>query len=101
MAAPVIIDTMDEWVWRKVATSVKTGLIHRLNSQVYYYQTYRLTGVAAPAAPTVGTIPSEAVLMFVEGSEEISSAEFIDVYVMPANRDDDAEDDVGKIRIDL
>jgi len=101
MSNPTIIDTMDEWVWRKVATAVTTGIIHRLNSQVYYYQTYRLTGAAAPAAPTVGTIPSEAVLMFMDGPEKISNSELIDVYVMPANKDDDATDDVGKIRIDL
>ncbi len=101
MADPVIFDTMDEWVWLKVATSVVTGIIHRLNSQVYYYQTYRLTGAAAPSTPTIGTIPSEAVRMFENGSEIISSAELIDVYVMPANSDDDATDDIGKIRVDL
>ena len=102
MAAPVIFSSMNEWTWVKVATAKVAGFIHKLNSQVYYYQTYRPTGVAAPSVPTTGTIPAEAVRMFdLSNTEMISSSEQIDVYVMPANSDDDAADDVGKVRVDL
>lgn len=99
MADPQIVN-IPEWTWTKVATAVTTGVIHRLESKVYYYQTFRLTGEAAPTAPTQGTIPVEAVRIFDAGSEIISSSELIDVYIMGANSDDDAID-VGKIRIDL
>lgn len=102
MAAPVIFSSINEWAWLKIATAKTTGIIHRLNSQVYYYQTYRPTGVAAPSAPVTGTLPAEAVRMFDDSdSEVISSTEAIDVYIMTANSDDDAADDVGKVRIDL
>ena len=53
MANPSVVDILTEWVWQKVATSVKTGAINRLSTDVEYYQTYRLTGVAAPTAPTL------------------------------------------------
>lgn len=102
MAVPVIFANINEWTWLKVATAKTTGIIHKLNSQVYYYQTYRPTGDAAPSVPTVGTIPAEAVKMFEDSdSEVISSTEAIDVYIMTANSDSDATDDVGKVRVDL
>ena len=101
MADPNVVDISTEWVWQKVATNVLTGLINRLTTTVYYYQTYRLTGTAAPAVPTQGTIPEEAVRIFDQSSqEEISALAAIDVYIMCANSDDDA-DDVGKIRVDI
>lgn len=100
MADPLVVD-INEWVWQKVATAVITGSIHRLTTTVYYYQTYRLTGTAAPAAPTQGTIPEEAVRIFDQSNEEpISASAAIDVYIMCANSDDDA-DDSGKIRVDV
>lgn len=96
------IQTLNEWEWVKVATNVVTGSIHRLNTVVYYYQTFRLTGEAAPAAPTVGTIPAEAVRIFDKSNQvPISSTDLIDVYIMCANSDDDSDDDVGKIRVDI
>ena len=95
------VQTLTEWTWTKVATNVISGVLHRIVSTVWYYQTYRLTGEAAPAAPVQGTIPEEAVRIFENGPEElISSSELIDVYIMCANQDDDATDD-GKIRVDL
>ena len=101
MADPNIITITPEWAWQKVATAVTTGLIHRLVSTVWYYQTYRLTGEAAPTAPTQGTIPEEAIRIFEKSiSEEILSSEAIDIYIMCQNADDDA-DDTGKIRIDI
>ena len=99
MANPQIIN-IPEWIWTKVATSVTTGIIHRLESKVYYYQTFRLAGEAAPSAPVQGAIPVEAIRMFDQGEERISSSELLDVYIMGANSDDDAVD-TGKIRIDL
>jgi hypothetical protein len=101
MADPAII-TLNEWEWVKVATNVVTGSIHRLNTVVYYYQTFRLTGEVAPTAPTLGTIPEEAVRIFDKSNQVlISSNDFIDVYIMCANSDEDSDDDVGKIRVDL
>ena len=101
MSDPLVVDISTEWVWQKVATNVLTGSIHRLTTTVYYYQTYRLTGTAAPATPTQGTIPEEAVRIFNQSSQvPISSIDSIDVYIMCANSDDDA-DDVGKIRVDI
>lgn len=100
MADPNIIE-IDEWEWVKVATDVVTGIIHRLITTVYYYQTYRLTGESAPTTPTQGTIPEEAVKIFETSAQEhISSIMPVDVYIMVANQDDDA-DDAGKIRIDI
>lgn len=100
MADPVIVP-IAEWTWVKVATNVVTGSIHRLNSIVYYYQTYRLTGTAAPTAPTKGTIPTEAVRIFDQSSQiPISSNDLIDVYIMCANHDDDATD-AGSVRVDI
>lgn len=101
MADPNIITITPEWAWQKIATAVTTGMIHRIITTVYYYQTYRLTGEAAPTAPTQGTIPEEAARLFDQSnSEEISSSNPIDVYIMCANQDDDATDE-GKIRVDI
>ena len=98
---PQVISIATEWVWQKIATNVTTGIIHRLSTDVSYYQTYRLTGVAAPTAPTLGTLPEEAVRIFEDGNHEsISSSAAIDVYIMVkydktlAGRD-------GKIRVDV
>ena len=101
MADPNVIDISTEWVWQKIATAVVSGMVHRITTTVYYYQTYRLTGEAAPSAPVQGTIPEEAVRLFDQSpSEEISSSSPIDVYIMCANQDDDATD-TGKIRVDV
>lgn len=100
MADPEIID-IPEWEWTLVSENVVTGSIHRLKSNVAYYQTYRLTGESAPTAPTQGTIPEEAVRIFDDGNQvPISSLDSIDVYLMSANSDDDA-DETGKVRVDL
>ena len=101
MADPSVITITPEWAWQKVATAVTTGMIHRLVSTVWYYQTFSLTGESAPTTPTQGTIPEEAVKIFEQSnSEPISSSNPIDVYIMCANSDDDADDD-GKIRVDV
>ena len=101
MADPLIVDISTEWVWQKIATAVTTGIIHRLTTTVYYYQTYRLTGTAAPSVPIQGTIPEEAARIFdLSSNEIIDSSNPIDVYIMCANSDDDAND-VGKIRVDV
>jgi hypothetical protein len=60
-----------------------------------------LTGEAAPPAPTLGTIPEEAVKIFAHSNQvPISSGDYIDVYIMCANSDNDS-DDGGKIRVDI
>ncbi len=101
MANPLVVNILTEWVWQKVATSVKTGIVHRLNTDVNYYQTYRLTGAGAPTTPTLGTIPEEAVRMFeLSSSETISSAENIDVYIM-VKYDKTLKLRDGKVRVDV
>ena len=101
MANPLVVNILTEWVWQKVATSVKSGAIHRLSSEVYYYQTFRLTGQAAPTAPTLGTIPEEAVKMFSDSDEEpITAAADIDIYIMVQYDNTLALRD-GKVRVDV
>ena len=101
MASDPVEVAISEWAWTKVATNVLTGNVHRLNTIVDYYQTYRLTGTAAPNVPTLGTIPIEAVRMFSNSiTELISATSGIDVYIMGANRDEDADDD-GSVRVDV
>ena len=106
MADPQVIN-IPEWAWLKVATNVNTGVITRLDSTVYYYQTYRETGEAAPPAPTPpsgddrGIIPEEAVRLFDRSNQaQISAVAPIDVYIMCQNPDLDSNDQ-GKIRVDL
>ena len=100
MADPSV-KTIQEWVWLKVATNVVTGMIHRLNAQIDYYQTYRLTGGGAPTAPTAGTLPTEAAKMFTDVQEEpIRALAGIDVYIMGADRDDTTSNE-GSIRVDV
>ena len=101
MENPNVI-SLPEWEWTKVATNVVMGSIHRLSTTVYYYQTFRKTGEAAPPAPTIGTLPNEAVMIFQQKSEEpIGLAAAADVYIMTMNNDDDDDDDSGKIRVDV
>ena len=100
MATPTV-KSIPEWQWTKVATNVVTGTVHCMNTIVNYYQTFRDTGDAAPVAPTVGTVPTEAVRMFDKSlREDIDSSYAIDVYVMGQNNDDDSND-TGSVRIDL
>jgi len=101
MADPVV-QTLNEWEWTKVATAVTAGRIYRVNSTMRYYQTHRLTGTSAPTAPTIGIIPDEAVRLFSGVNYfDIYVGASADIYVMCANSDADADDDVGKIRVDL
>ncbi len=101
MANPSVVDISTEWAWQEVATNVTTGIIHRLTSVVEYYQTYRLTGESAPSAPTLGTLPEEAVRIFEDGNQEsILSSAAIDVYLMVKYNDTLAGRD-GKIRVDV
>jgi len=100
MANPVVI-SIPEWTWTKIAENVVTGIIDMLDSSMQYYQTYRVTGEAAPTAPSNLVIPTEAVRMFQQSnSEGISAITGIDVYVLALNTDDDAVD-VGKIRVSI
>ncbi|MCK4817431.1 hypothetical protein KA005_16795 [bacterium] len=89
MANPVVV-AIPEGAWKKVATNVLTGLIHKLStSPNTYLQTYRLTGVTAP------TLQSEGALAFENShTENISATEAIDVYLWTTGKD-------GSIRADL
>ena len=101
MANPLVVDISTEWVWQKIATSITTGMIHRLSTDVDYYQTYRLTGESAPSTPTLGTLPEEAVRIFENGNQEsISSSVAIDVYIM-VKYDDTLAGRDGKLRVDV
>ena len=101
MANPLVVDILTEWVWQKVATAVVSGNIYRFTTDVNYYQTFRLTGVAAPTAPTLGTIPEEAVKMFdIDNPEPIGHSEPIDVYIM-VQYDNTLALRNGKVRVDL
>jgi hypothetical protein len=89
MANPLYPVTVNADAWTKVATNVTSGLIHKKKTNIQYWQTYRLTGGAAP------TEKNEAVLMFADNSlvERISSSSPIDIYVWV--------DEPGVLRIDL
>ncbi len=101
MANPLVVDILTEWVWQKVATSVTSGNIYRLATDVDYYQTYRLTGVAAPTNPTLGTLQDEAVRMFgIDDPEEIGHSEAIDVYIL-VKYDKTLALRNGKVRVDV
>ncbi len=99
MADPQVV-AISQWVWTKVATNITTGTVHRLNTLVDYYQTYRDTGGSAPSAPTVGTVPTEAVKMF--NSKAFEDTEYttgIDVYIMGGSRSQSSN--IGSVRVDL
>ena len=99
MADPQVV-AISQWVWTKVATNIVTGTVHRLNTLVDYYQTYRDTGGSVPIAPTVGTVPTEAVKMFsAKAFEDIEYTTGIDVYIMGASRSESSN--IGSVRVDL
>lgn len=86
MADPVIVPCPVN-AWTKVATNVKTGLVHILKTDpAVYKQTYRLTGGAAPTNDD-GAVPFC-------GQLEISSTDAIDVYIKAVLED-------GNVRVDL
>lgn len=92
MANPQVV-SIPEWEWVKIATATRKVFVNRLNSTVTYYKTYRLTGKYAPEAPTIGTIPQEAVEIFRDSNEQvIESSEALDVYIMCANHDNDSDE---------
>ena len=101
MANPVI-ENINEWEWKKVATGVTSGAIYRVISTIKYYHTHRLTTTSAPSNPAIGLLPDEAIRMFGESTKfSIFAGASADIYVMCANSDADADDDVGKVRVDL
>ena len=101
MANPLVVNILTEWVWQKVATAVVSGNIYRLTSVVDYYQTFRLTGQAAPSNPSLGTLQAEAVRMFeINNPEPIGHSEPIDIYILVKFDNTLALKD-GKVRVDL
>ena len=89
MANPVVV-AIPEGAWKKVATNVLTGLIHKLSTLPdTYLQTYRVTADPAP------TLQSEGALAFEHShTEQISSSVAIDVYIWATGKD-------GSVRADL
>ena len=98
METPVDIP---EWTWQKVASAVTDGVIIRVDTTVYYYRTYKKAGELPPDPLVVGVIPDIAVKIFEQSKYAvISNNTAIDVYIMCANRDDDA-DETGKVMVNL
>ncbi len=99
MADPVIIE-IPEGAWKLVAENVTNGSIHRLKTDVKYYQTYRPTGEAAPTNPsTPREVTEEAVRLFGSGNQvSISSSDAIDVYLLTVS---DPGGRTGKVRVDI
>ena len=80
MSDPIYPISCPQGQWTKIATDVIVGQVWRMEKNVIYYHTYRLTGEAAPI-----TI-DEGVLMFKNGVFEIISAnQNIDIYVWCKN----------------
>lgn len=90
MANDPVIVNIPQNTWVKVATSVKTGMIHKLTKKrAVYLQTYRLTGGAAP------TLINEGVEIFEKSnSKDIGATVNIDVYIYCIDND-------GSIRVDV
>lgn len=85
MPNPVIVPCPVN-AWTKVATNVLSGAVKTLSTApAKYYETYRLTGEAAPAGITEA-FPFKGVL-------GISSDVAIDVYVYPKGA-------AGSVRVD-
>lgn len=98
METPV---TIPEWTWQKVASAVTDGVIIRQETTVYYYRTYKKAGELPPDPITVGVIPEIAVKLFEQSKYAvISNSTAIDVYIMCANSDSDANE-TGKVMVNL
>lgn len=89
MADPAVVNCPKD-TWVVVATAVKSGVIHKLNSEASrYLQTYRDTGGAAP------TDDADAADVFVNcTSATISNTVDIDVYIKAVGK-------AGEVRVDL
>ena len=87
MPDPELI-TCPDGVWTKVATAVRTGMIHIKDLSPAYFQTYRVTGEAPPPANL-----NEAVSVSVDGAAILGN-EDIDVYIY-------AQGAEGRVRVDL
>ena len=76
----------------KVATAVRSGQVHILNTSPHYIYTYRITGEVAPVYPD----DLDECVLFEGQSMPICSLELIDVYMATAK-----DDGGGKVRVDL
>ena len=91
MSDPVLVP-IDGEDFTKVATAVKTGQVHIMDTGPHYIHTYRDTGEDAPTYPDdLG----ECIAMN-ETSIPISSSTSIDVYFATAK-----DDGGGRVRVDL
>lgn len=85
MANPVFKDCPKN-VWTKVATAVTQGVVHIVDGQASYLQTYRETGGAVPTARTEG-------VSIVPPGERIGAPVAVDVYVYCTGH-------AGRVRVD-
>lgn len=89
MANPVFV-TCPVDNWKKVATNVMSGTLHKVDTSPYgYLQTYRLTGAASPTTKTEGVPAFEK-----SRKEPIASDVYIDVYLYSLV-------DEGRVRVDI
>ena len=98
MSDPSII-SITPYTVTKIATSVKTGNIHRfpLTCNRFLF-TYRLTGEAAPSE---STMLAEGIELFqFEDSEVINNSANIDIYVY-AFTDYETKTKASSIRVDV
>lgn len=92
MANPSVVSLVAN-TWTKVAENVTAGNVHVMKSiadsggRLAYYQTYRLTGEAAPTT-TAEAVPLLAVVT------PITASAAIDVYIRVSGG-------AGKIRVDV
>ena len=92
MPNPVFVDC-PEGQYTKIATGVTSGIVWRVNGNVEYLYTYRLTTEAAP------TLLSDAVRIFKDDDESdnqvsISASASIDIYIWCAGGP-------GRVRVDV
>ena len=100
MADPAVVSMNTEWEWVKIASGITVGSVHMVNRMPCYYRTYRVTGEDAPSNPSVGTMPDEAIRIFLDTTEEkIRANQLIDVYLLCVNHDL-INKDTGKVVVD-
>lgn len=98
--ADATLYTLTDKTWTQVTTSSTLAKIYNKDPKYTYYQTTRATGGPAPTAISGGSVPAEAIEMFLKGSVEIiPSSDGIDVYVCSFSEDGN-DTTGGKVRVD-
>jgi hypothetical protein len=99
--------------WNLVAEDVTTGILHILDTDVIYYQTYRVTSGSAPSGSILPDSEDfEGVMIYNKkynfhntstafGGASINSTSGIDVYIYVQDPYIPYDEDRGRIRIDI